>query len=357
MGESIWQSMERKGYSRREFHQFCAAAATVAGLGQSGVAQVVAAFEEKERPTVVWMHFQECRGCSESFMRASHPIVVDALLDVMALNCSETLRTAPGLGAEKRLHEMIRNEKGKYIVLVEGAMPSTEDGEYCMIGGKTAERMLQTVAADAAAIVAWGSCASNGCAPGAKQDPTGATPIHKLVNQAVINVPGCPPIADVMMGVVTHLLVLGQVPALDSQSRPKEFYGRRAQDGGDRRPNCDAGLFVESRNDHARTGNGLFRTGAKELVTSDVCAAVKWNEGTRYPMKPGPGNTGRSVDGFGDNGPFYEQLASFPGFVIERTADTMMGAATVAGVAAHSIFANILQQGVMAEGRAEEQRA
>lgn len=318
MGESIWQSMERKGYSRREFLQFCAAAATVAGLGQSGVAQVVAAFEKKERPTVVWMHFQECRGCSESFMRASHPIVLDALLEVMALNCSETLRAAPGLGAEKSLSEMIRSHQGKYIVLVEGAMPSTEDGEYCMIGGKTAESMLQAVAADAAAIVAWGSCASNGCAPGAKPNPTGATPIHKLVNKPVIHVPGCPPIADVMMGVVTHLLVLGQVPALDNQSRPKEFYGRRMH---------------------------------------DASAAVKWNEGARYPMQPGPGNTGCREEGIRDNGPLYEHLASFPGFVLESTADTMVGAATVAGVAAHSIFANILQQSVMAEARAEEQRA
>jgi hydrogenase small subunit len=43
----------------------------------------------------------------------------------------------------------------------------------------------------------------------AKPNPTGATPIHKLIDKPVINVPGCPPIADVMMAIVTHLLVLG----------------------------------------------------------------------------------------------------------------------------------------------------
>jgi hypothetical protein len=32
MGQSIWNSMQQKGYSRRDFLQFCAAAATVAGL-------------------------------------------------------------------------------------------------------------------------------------------------------------------------------------------------------------------------------------------------------------------------------------------------------------------------------------
>ena len=85
MGQSIWHSMQQKGYSRRDFLQFCAAAATVAGFGQTGVAQVVSAFEKKEKPAVVWMHFQECTCCSESFIRASHPIVLDVLLDVLSI--------------------------------------------------------------------------------------------------------------------------------------------------------------------------------------------------------------------------------------------------------------------------------
>ena len=73
-------------------------------------------------------------------------------------------------------------------------------------------------------VVAWGSCASNGCVQAAKPNPTGAKPVYKLISdKPIINVPGCPPIADVMMAVVTHLLVLGQIPALDSLGRPKEF--------------------------------------------------------------------------------------------------------------------------------------
>ncbi|MGD0802079.1 MAG: twin-arginine translocation signal domain-containing protein, partial [Terracidiphilus sp.] len=101
MGQSIYQSMQQKGYSRRDFLQFCAVAATAAGLGRSGAAQVVAAFEKKEKPAVVWLHFQECTCCSESFIRASHPIVADALLDVLSLNYTETLMAASGFQAEK----------------------------------------------------------------------------------------------------------------------------------------------------------------------------------------------------------------------------------------------------------------
>ena len=100
------------------------------------------------------MHFQECTCCSESFIRSSHPIVVDALLDVLSLNYSETLMAASGFQAEKSLNDTIANNKGKYIVLVEGAVPTKDGGVYCMIGGKTAESILQTVAKDAAAVVA-----------------------------------------------------------------------------------------------------------------------------------------------------------------------------------------------------------
>ena len=150
---------------------------------------------------------------------------------------------------------------------------------------------------DAAAVVAWGSCASNGCVQAAKPNPTGATPIHKLVNKPVINVPGCPPIADVMMSVVTHLLVLGQVPELDSLGRPKEFYGRRVHDTCYRRANYDAGLFVESWDDeNARKGYCLYKMGCKGPVTYNACSVVRWNEGTSYPIQSGHGCIGCSED-------------------------------------------------------------
>lgn len=361
MGHSIWQAMQQKGYSRRDFLQFCTAAAAAAGLGQSAVAQVVSAFEKKEKPAVVWMHFQECTCCSESFIRASHPIVIDALLDVLSLNYTETLMAAAGFQAEKSLKDTIEHNKGKYIVLVEGAVPTKDGGVYCMIGGRTSEEILKEVAADAAAIVAWGSCASNGCIQAAKPNPTGATPIHSLVSKPVINVPGCPPIADVMMGVVTHLLVTGQTPALDSLGRPKEFYGRRVHDTCYRRPNYDAGLFVESFDDeNARKGFCLYKMGCRGPVTYNACSVTKWNEGTSYPIQSGHGCIGCSEAGFWDNQPFYQHLPSFPGFGIERTADTIgeiVGAATLAGVAAHAVVTNVRKHKVIAEVHAEEDHA
>ena len=49
---------------------------------------------------------------------------LDALLDVLSLNYTETLMAASGFQAEKCLNDTIANNKGKYIVLVEGAVPT-----------------------------------------------------------------------------------------------------------------------------------------------------------------------------------------------------------------------------------------
>ncbi len=108
---------------------------------------------------------------------------------------------------------------------------------------------------------------------------------------------------------MTHLIKLSQIPALDNQGRPKEFYGRRVHDTCYRRPNYDAGLFVESFDDeNARKGYCLYKMGCKGPVTYNSCSVVKWNEGTSYPIQSGHGCIGCSEAGFWDNGPLYQHL-------------------------------------------------
>jgi len=352
---SIWEVMQSKGYSRREFLHFCTYAAGVLGVAASGLPEVVRALEKKSRPPVVWLHFQECTCCSESFIRSSHPVVADVVLDLLSLDYSETLQAAAGFQAEKSLHDTMRNAKGKYILLVEGSVPTKDGGVYCTIGGKTAQQILKEAADGAAAVVAWGSCASHGCIQAARPNPTGATPVHKLVGKPVINVPGCPPIADVMTAVVAHILVFGALPELDGQGRPKEFYGRRVHDTCYRRPYYDAGLFVEAWDDEsAKKGYCLYKMGCRGPVTYNACAVTKWNGGTSYPIQSGHGCIGCSEAGFWDNGPFYRHLAQFPGFGIESTADTVgtaVGVAAAAGVAVHAVVTNIRKRSPVKEDK------
>ncbi|MEZ5308798.1 MAG: hydrogenase small subunit [Pyrinomonadaceae bacterium] len=338
---TIKKAMEDKGYSRRDFLMFCGLSAAAAGLELSGLSSVVHAFETKARPPVVWLHFQECTCCSESFIRSSHPIVADVIFDTLSLDYTETLLAASGKQAEKCRDDTIKNNFGKYILLVEGSIPMAGNGAYCMIGGKSAEQILKEAAEGAAAVIAWGSCASNGCVQSAKPNPTNATPIHKVIGKPVINVPGCPPIAEVMTAVVTHVLVFGKIPELDATGRPKEFYSRRVHDTCYRRPFYDAGLFVESWDDDAaRKGYCLYKMGCKGPTTYNACSVTKWNGNLSYPIQSGHGCIGCSEAGYWDAGPFYQRLGTFPGFGIESNADTVgltATAVTAGAIGAHAI--------------------
>ena len=355
---TIWEQAQMQGYSRRDFIQFCSWLAAAAGIEASGVGQVVHALETKPRLPVVWFHFQECTCCSESFIRSSHPIVSDIVLDKISLDYTETLQAAAGKQAEEALHQTMTKYKGEYLMLVEGSVPTEDDGIYCCIGGRTAKDILLEAADGAKAIIAWGSCASNGCIQAANPNPTGATPVHQLVSgKAIINVPGCPPIAEVMAGTVVHLLAFDRIPQLDGLGRPKAFYSRRVHDTCYRRPNYDAGLFVEAfDDDNARRGYCLYQMGCRGPVTYNACGVTRWNNGVSFPIQSGHGCIGCSEANFWDNGPFYQHLASFPGFGIETTADTVgawAAGVTAAGIAAHAITTNIRKRSVIAEGKKE----
>ena len=351
---TVWERAELAGYTRRDFLKFCSWLAALAGVEASGLGNIVHAMDTKPRLPVVWFHFQECTCCSESFIRSSHPIVSDVILDKISLDYTETLQAAAGHQAEQALHETMSKHKGEYLMLVEGTVPLAEGGVYCCIGGRTALDIVKEAAEGAKAIICWGSCASNGCIQAANPNPTKATPIHKIISgKPLINVPGCPPIAEVMAGVVLHLLAFDRIPQLDGLSRPKAFYSRRVHDTCYRRANYDAGLFVETFDDeNARRGYCLYKMGCRGPVTYNACSVTRWNNGTSYPIQSGHGCIGCSEANFWDNGPFYRHLASFPGFGIETTADNVglaVGVVTAAGIAAHAVSTNIRKRKAIQE--------
>ncbi len=131
---TYYDEVKSKGYSRREFMKFCAMIAAYMGLEKAGIAQVAQALKTSPRVPVIWLHFQECTCCSESFIRSSHPIVADILLDKISLDYTETLMAASGFQAEEAMKNTMTKYKGEYILCVEGSVPTDADGVYCMIG-------------------------------------------------------------------------------------------------------------------------------------------------------------------------------------------------------------------------------
>ena len=339
---STYDVLTSHGVDRRTFLKFATAITAAMGLEATMVPKVVAALESKPRLPVIWLHGLECTCCSESFIRSSHPIAQDVILNMISLDYDDTLQAAAGAQAEQIRKRIMKEHPGEYVLAVEGNAPTKDGGVYCLVGGDTFLNTLLETAEHAKAIIAWGSCASNGCVQAARPNPTGAKPVRDLIpNRPVVNVPGCPPIAEVMTGVLTYILTFGRLPELDRVGRPKMFYGERLHDKCYRRAFFDAGQFVESWDDDgARKGWCLYKMGCRGPTTYNSCSTFKWNNGVSWPVGSGHGCIGCSEANFWDNGPFYERLSGIPLPGIESTPDKIGETAAIAvgvGVAAHLI--------------------
>ena len=342
---TTYEFLKSRGISRRDFMKFCGIMGSMLGLKASGVEQVVDAFMTKPRVPVIWEHFQECTCCSESFIRCSHPIVQDILLEMISLDYDDTIMAAAGQQALDAQKAAMKENYGNYILLIEGAVPLGNPG-YCTLGGRSALDVLKEDVRGAKAIIAWGNCASSGCIQHARPNPTDAQPIHKIIKgKPIVNVQGCPPIADVMAGVITYILTFDKLPELDQQLRPKVFYGRRIHDTCYRRPCYDAGLFVQSFDDeNAKKGYCLYYMGCKGPNTFNSCAVIKWNLGVSYPIQSGHGCIGCAEPNFWDYEPLYEHIPYTYGIGVESNADKIgAGLAGIAlgGVVAHAIATNM----------------
>lgn len=339
--------------NRRGFLKGCTMAAAAMGLSDAMIPKLVEAASTAKRPPVVWLHFQECTGCTESLLRSSHPELGNLILDIISLDYHETIMAAAGHQAEENLHKCIEEHAGEFILVVEGAIPTAEDGIYCKIAGKTAVDILAEVAPKASAIIALGTCATFGGVQAAAPNPTGAVGVQDLVSGTpVVNIPGCPPNPVSFLGTILHYLTFKRLPALDSLGRPKFAYGRRIHDHCERRGHFDEGRFVEQFGDEAhKLGYCLYKVGCKGPETFSNCPTARFNDMNVWPVSVGHGCIGCTEPGFWDSmSPFYDRLPNvkIPGVGIVEEADSIgrkvlgvtaaaLGVHAVVGVGKHLI--------------------
>lgn len=270
----------RNGVDRRTFLKVVAQATAAIGLSGSVAAKVVEAVEKGARPSVIWLHFQECTGCTESLLRTSHPGLAEVIFDLISLDYHETLMAAAGHQAEEALASAIKKNAGKYVLVLEGAIPTKENGIYLQIGQKTGLDILKHAAASAGAIVAIGSCASWGGVPSADPNPTGATGVNQVLEgKTVVTLPGCPANPYILLGTLLQYVALGKLPELDELGRPKFAYGRVIHEHCPRRAHFDAGRFAEEFGDEGhRLGYCLYKLGCKGPATHASCSVLHFCE-------------------------------------------------------------------------------
>jgi len=283
--ETIDERLMRCGVSRRAFLQFCSTLMVAAPFGlaitdKKTPEEVAAGLGKVIRPPVIWLHFQDCTGCTETLLRPSHPDLGDLILNIISLEYHETLMAGSGKQAEAALAQAVDTYSGKYVCVVEGSIPTRDKGVYMKLAGRPAMEVLADVAGKAAAIIAIGSCAAWGGIPSADPDPTGAVGVADLLpNKTIVNLPGCPPNPYTLLGVVLQFADSGTLPELDAERRPKFAYDRDIHEQCPRRAHFDAGRFVKQYGDEGhREGWCLYEMGCKGPDTHAGCSTRHFNE-------------------------------------------------------------------------------
>ena len=247
--------------SRRDFLR--ATSALAAALGLRAIAPGAASAAE-DKASVVWLQAQGCTGCSVSLLNSVTGGTAEELLrSTVDLSYHPTLMASAGPNAVAAA-AAARNAGG-YVLVVEGAVPMGAEGKYCYLWpGTTARDGVREFADKAAHVLAVGTCAAYGGIPASGANPTEARGVSHVVDgRSVINVPGCPPHPDWIVGTIASLLS-GAGPAIDELGRPRAYFSDTIHN------QCyyDAEDYC------------LEEEGCKGQITHGNCPGVRWSGGT-----------------------------------------------------------------------------
>jgi hydrogenase small subunit len=249
----------------------------------------------------IWIAGAACSGCSVSLLNAINPSIQNVLVDPVlpgkhvSLKFHATVMAGQGEAVVKVMKDTSTKKPKGYLLIVDGSIPTGEDGLYCRIGeldGRelTMMEMTAELARDALAVLAVGTCAAFGGIPSGAPNPTGAKAVSDFfkeqgIKTPLINVSGCPPHPDWMLGTIADVLLNGlpSPDALDEKLRPKAFFGKLIHDNCPRRAYFDAGQFARSPSEQGC----LYEIGCKGPYTFADCPTRQWNNGVNWCIGSG----------------------------------------------------------------------
>jgi hydrogenase small subunit len=333
-----------KGLSRRDFLKLCAGSAAAVSLSEMLLPHLLEAAPASGNPPVLWIQGASCTGCSVSLLNSDEPAIAKILTDVISLKFHPNISGAAGYLATKVIDDT--EAAGGYFLVVEGAVSTGANGKFCTVGVNadgtdiTFMDRLAELGAKANAVLAVGTCATFGGIPAARPNPTGCVSVldffkQKGISTPVINVPGCPPHPDWMVGSLAHVLLYKTLPPMDKFNRPTMFYGKILHDNCQRRQYFDNSKFARVFSEPYC----LLELGCKGPFAA--CDSYKrlWNGGVNSCiLANGPCYACTDMNFPDGSSPIYQRYTdiNLPG--IRASADAVgatVGAAVVLGMAAH----------------------
>jgi hydrogenase small subunit len=234
---------------------------------------------------VIWLETSDSGDNNIAFMNTTYPYLNQVFSDMIDLFYSNTFMAAQGRDALELLEETVTTYSGKFTLVVEGAIPTKDNGIYNVIA-RTKKRCLTALdavtllGAAAKYVVAIGTCASFGGVSSAAPNLTESVGVGKVLKREVINVSGCPVNPDWFVGTLAHLIMYGR-PELDDLSRPKLFYGSTVHQHCQRRSYYDKKDFAESLGET----ECMFSQGCMGPRTGSDCPYRQWINHVSWPVK------------------------------------------------------------------------
>ena len=249
----------------------------------------------------IWVAGAACSGCSVSLLNTINPSIQNVLVDPVlpgkhvSLKFHTTVMAGQGEPVLSVTRDTAAKKPGGYILVVDGSIPTAEDGLYCTLGEidgvhVTMKDLTKELAKDALCVIAMGTCAAFGGIPKGSPNPTGAKSVsdffkEEAIDKPLINLPGCPPHPDWMVGTIASVLLKGLPKAdeLDEKKRPLAFYGPLIHDNCPRRAYFDAGRFARQPSEPGC----LYEIGCKGPYTYADCPIRHWNNGVNWCIGAG----------------------------------------------------------------------
>ncbi len=214
---------------------------------------------------------------------------------------------AAGHQAEEQLQMAMKKHSGKFICVVEGAIPTKFDGGYGKIAGRTFLEIAKEVCPKAAAVIGMGACSTFGGIPAAP-NPGGYVSVGEAVGVKT-NISRMPAQSGQPGRHDRQLPPAWENPGARRTGRPLFAYGKTIHDQCPRRGHFENDEFVEEfGSEEAALGYCLYKVGCKGPDTYNNCPIAKFNDGTSWPIEAGHPCIGCSEPHFWDGlTPFYEE--------------------------------------------------
>jgi len=258
---------------------------------------------------VIWIETNDSGDNNIAFMNTTFPYLGQVFNEMIDLLYSNTFMAAQGRDALVILEQTAVLYRGKFTLVVEGAVPVKDNGLYNMIArtenrNLTALEVVTRLGNLAQYVVANGTCASFGGPSAARPNISNSVGVRDVLNREVINVSGCPTNPDWFVGTLAHLLLYGR-PELDNLGRPTLFYGFTVHRHCQRRSYFDRGDLAAKLGDI----ECMFSLGCMGPRTFADCPYRQWINYVSWPVKANTPCIGCTNEDFPDGStPFFTPL-------------------------------------------------